>query len=335
MIVEPVPTNPRSPVRRVIRVVGMAAPAALLVAVVTAGVLGPRAEPAPTSRPPAPATVDTAPPATAPAPTSTPAPWLAVDAPPASFTGLRPKPIQDVVAAHAASVTQGLVALDGWLSIAEARPQCDPLPQGALGPWCRRAGMLVAEPWTGESANSRPLAPHVRVTIPLGVMLPGAVRAGSDSAPLRVLLLGRFEREGAPCDSAGWGACESGFIVDRIAYSAGDRVGLTTLIAPGLDRERRANPLERIAAPDIPLLAVYARPAIIVAVDPATASLTSRPAPGTSPRAGPAAWYVRWYSATSHEVRWRLLDGATLAPLGEGVVGPTVVNAEQAPVQAR
>src|SRR3990172_13040852 len=45
MIVEPVPTNPRSPVRRGVRLAGVTLPLVLLVGVVAVGSLGPKASP--------------------------------------------------------------------------------------------------------------------------------------------------------------------------------------------------------------------------------------------------------------------------------------------------
>ena len=47
MIIEPTPTNPRSPLRRGLRVAGLVLPVVLLGAVIGAGLLGPRPEPPP------------------------------------------------------------------------------------------------------------------------------------------------------------------------------------------------------------------------------------------------------------------------------------------------
>ena len=46
MIVQPTPTNPRSPIRRALRVIGLTMPPLLLVIVVGAGLAGPKPEPA-------------------------------------------------------------------------------------------------------------------------------------------------------------------------------------------------------------------------------------------------------------------------------------------------
>ena len=46
MIVQPTPTNPRSPIRRALRVIGLTVPPLLLVIVVGAGLTGPKPEPA-------------------------------------------------------------------------------------------------------------------------------------------------------------------------------------------------------------------------------------------------------------------------------------------------
>jgi hypothetical protein len=45
MIIEPTPTNPRSPLRRALRVAGLILPVVLLGAVIGLGALGPRPEP--------------------------------------------------------------------------------------------------------------------------------------------------------------------------------------------------------------------------------------------------------------------------------------------------
>lgn len=340
MIVEPVPTNPRSPLGRALRLAGMVAPAALLLAVVAAGVLGPRTEPPP-APPPAtaaapsqadgPASGPPSSPVASAGPAATPAPWAIEDAPPRAFDGIEVVPLATLVQQHAASRTMGLVAIDGWLAFPETSVACAATPLGAMGPWCRRMGIIAAEPWTSIGAITRPLPAHLRVTVPVGIRLAEPLLATTDAAggaPVRVLLLGWFGREGRACDSAMWGACEAGFIVERIVYAEGSRVGLTTLLAPGLDREPRANPLASVADQGIPLLAVYARPDVIGALDPATTRLG---APAASVN---ASWYLRWWDRSAGDLRWRILDGRTLAPLGEGRVGPSVVNAERAPVAA-
>ena len=45
MIIEPTPTNPRSPVRRALRLAGLLLPVVLFAGVLTAGLAGPRPEP--------------------------------------------------------------------------------------------------------------------------------------------------------------------------------------------------------------------------------------------------------------------------------------------------
>ena len=337
MIVEPVPTNPRSPARRLLRVMGIAAPALLLLGAVAVGVVGPRPEPPPTA-PPA-ATADPVALASLPAASVAPGPpdhpgvvpWAAKARPPASFAGFEVGTVAEVVAARSAGATLGLVAVDGWLGVESGNSACASTSWGALGPWCRRSAILAAKPWTGVRAGiSAGLPAHLHVAIPLGVRLPDGLTPLADGGtPVRVLALGHFDHDGSPCGGRGPGACDGGFVVDRITWAGGSRMGLTTLLAPGLDATRRANPLEAVAMPDVPLLAVYARPAVLLAIDPAIARL------GHATLQQPATWYVRWFDATSREVRWQLLDGRTLGVLGAGRMGGGIADAEIAPVQAR
>ncbi len=142
MIVEPVPTNPRSPIRRLLRVLGLTAPVLLLVAVVAVGAFGPPPA-APASD--APATPDPA------GPTRPPA--LVVDGEAVSFPetwiGLRVRGIADTRAEQAAGHAQGVIAVAGYLSYGSRSWTCNDEYLEVDTLRVRRAGDALGPPIVG------------------------------------------------------------------------------------------------------------------------------------------------------------------------------------------
>jgi len=330
MIVEPTPTNPRSPWRRALRMGGLVLPVVLLGAVMAAGFLGPKPEPPPPP-PPAPVAVATpAPSASAPAtqPAASPArvELVAADAPepPAQFGDLTTTTSGELVAARrAAGDTPATVAVAGFLKVVPGE-DCADQPGGTdLGPWCVRTGILADWWWTSMSTLTGPVPPHLHVTIPVGVRVPTTVQlaaASSSGGGTHVLVVGRFA-DVAGCDGAGPATrdCDDGFIVERVAWVDGVRVGLSPLIADRLDTGgRRPNPFALVLdAADLPLSAVLVWPDAVPAIDPAAATVAA-----AGPRSEPV-WYLRVLDGArgpgmERTVRWMLLAEKDLRVLGSG-----------------
>jgi hypothetical protein len=322
MIVEPTPTNPRSPWRRALRLGGLVLPPALLAVVVGAGVLGPRPDPLPPLDPAPPAA---ALPGTSPAASAVPESPAVEDGPPipVQFGDLGSVSAGDLVAGRREGRAPATVAVGGYLSVTPAGG-CDDLPGGPLGPWCARDGVLADAPWpAGGGLASRPA--HVHLTVPIGVRLPAAVERGG-GGDHRVLAVGRFE-DGAACGETG-GRCDHGFIVERFAWADGVRVGLTPLVAERLDTgTRRPNPFVlAIDVADLPLSAVLVWPDAIATIDPAAAAIAA---------AGPAnepVWYLRVLDGArgpgvERRVRWMLLAEKDLRVLGSGRPGGPTADA--------
>jgi hypothetical protein len=319
MIVEPTPTNPRSPLRRALRTGGLALPLVLLLGVAGAGLLGPRSELAP------PAAEGTPPAAEAPS-APVPAAGPAVeDGPPfpIQFGDLGSVSPGDLVAARREGRAPEAVAVGGYLEVTPAA-DCDDAPLGPLGPWCERDGLIAETPWTvaSDGAPSRPA--HVHLVVPIGVRLPNAVTIGDGEN--RVLVVGRFEG-GAGCGGAG-DRCDDGFVVERFAWVDGVRVGLAPLIADRLDTgTRRPNPFEIVLdAADLPLSALLVWPDAIPAIDPAAAALAA-----SGPSSDPV-WYLRVLDGArgpgiGRRIRWMLLAETDLRVLGSGRPDGTAAGA--------
>ncbi len=310
MIVEPTPTNPRSPWRRGLRVGGLVLPVILLAGAVGAGLLGPRVEqPPPATSAPAPLS---SPPASPIDPSASEGPVI-----PVQFGDLGSVTPADLVEGRRAGRAPEAVAVGGYLRVTPAT-ECADAPGGPLGPWCARAGIVADRSWiaVGDGAGSRP--PHVHLVVPIGVRLPIAVeRSAGAGLENRVLIVGRFEG-GAACGDPG-GRCDDGFVVERFAWVDGVRVGLTPLIADRLDTgTRRPNPFELVLdAADLPLSAVLLWPDALAAIDPAAAMLAAK-APQSEP-----VWYLRVLDGArgpgmDRHIRWMLLAEKDLRVLGSG-----------------
>lgn len=318
MIVEPTPTNPRSPWRRALRRGGLVLPVVVLAVVVGAGLTGPSPDPPPR----APSASDAATPTT-PAAAADPA---AAERPaiPVQFGDLGSVMPGDLVAGRREGRAPEVVAVGGFLRVSPVA-DCADMPGGPLGPWCARTGTLADTSWFPPSDGAPVRPPHVHLVVPIGVRLPAAVErsAGADGAEHRVLVVGRFAG-GAACHGSagpeGTGRdCHRGFIVERFAWVDGVPVGLTPLIADRLDTgTRRPNPFAlALDAADLPLSAVLVWPDAVPAIDPAAATVAA---------SGPASepvWYLRVLDGArspgmERTVRWMLLAEKDLRVLGSG-----------------
>lgn len=322
MIVEPTPTNPRSPLRRALRLGGLVLPVAMLAAVTGAAILGPRPEP-PTVPPPAadvtPAS-PAAPPSTAPSPSPGPAILVGADDPaPTQFGDLPASTPGELIAARDGGRSPTTVAVSGYLQVT-AGAGCADQPGGPMGPWCVRTGILADWWWTAMSTLTGPVPPHIHLVVPVGVRLPEAVErtAGStDEGGAHVLVVGHFD-DASPCGANGR-SCGDGFVVERFAWADGVRVGLTPLIADRLDTgTQRPNPFMLILDDaDMPLSAVLVWPNAVASIDPAAATLAA---------AGPPSepvWYLRVLDGArspgmERHIRWMLLAEKDLRVLGSG-----------------
>lgn len=321
MIVEPTPTNPRSPLRRALRMGGLVVPIVLLAAVMTAGFLGPKTDP-----PPEPVAVASpvagAPPAPSAGSGASPSPGAG-----ASAADLPPIPVQfgdlgsttpgALVASRREGGSRAAVAVGGYLRVAPA-DACADKPGGPLGPWCVRSGALGDTTWAPSADGAPVRPPHVHLVVPVAVRLPAAVeRAARAGGENRVLVVGRFGG-GAACDDAG-SRCDDGFVVERFAWVDGVQVGLTPLVADRLDTgTRRPNPFELVTdAADMPLYAVLVWPDAIAGIDPGAATLAA-----AGPRSEPV-WYLRVLDGArgpgmERRIRWVLLAENDLRVLGSG-----------------
>jgi len=334
MIVEPTPMNPRTPVRRALRLVGVALPPLLLLAVAGVGILGPRPEPTPTPPPaaraataPATPTVTTAAATPAPGPTSPPPVVLAAQVPatfPESFDAIKAIKPSAAIAGRARGAMRGVVVLAGYLKIWAPDGTCAGDSSGPLGPWCRRAGIIADRAWAVPGFDFEPLPAHIHVVVPVGVRLPAGVESMATAIaglPLPVIAVGRFTATGCAPEDLAW--CVEPFTVDRFAWADGTRVGLTPLADERMTIDRRPpNPFSTAIKPwQTPLLAALVWPASVEALDPAAA---------TAAAAGPASepvWYVRVIVRSDKGliahgghplVRWMLLDDRRLTVIATG-----------------
>jgi hypothetical protein len=341
MIFEPAPTSPRSPIRRGLWLAGLALPALLLTGVISAGVLGSRPEPEPSTLAPTTAALASTP----------PSPVLATAAPeagradeafdgvfPYAFEGLAVNRPSAIVIARAAGQSFGVVAVAGHLSVSTPDVVCVARAPEPPGPWCERVGIIAERSWSRSTGGSGGMPPHLHVTIPIGVRLPPEVERASlvGGGPIPVVAVGRFAPD-APC-APGGARCDIGFVVERVGWSDGAPLDVTPLLEARLGEEApRPDPLQAaVGDGDVPLLAVLGQPDTIARLDPATRAATI-----TVPEARPL-WYVRLATAAGTGnrwqplgvpvdepgIRWVLLDEAQLDVIatGEADEGPPRVN---------
>jgi hypothetical protein len=244
MIVEPVPTNPRSPARRALRLAGMAAPIVLFAAVAGAGVLGPR--PAATPPPADPRTVAAASDGTSDQAIVAPSerPIRLADGTtttfPATWIGFRVRTVAETRAERQAGGADGIVAVAGWFSYGSLPWTC---VDTYLDPSGCEGRTLLADvdvlPTDQNGGVFGAIGAHLHPTFAQGVRAPEPAGSPSDPhrEPIPVVVLGRYtDPIGEPCSPTSRD-CGQAFAVERVVWVAGRPWGETLTIDPAMDVE--------------------------------------------------------------------------------------------------
>lgn len=337
MIVEPTPTNPRSPVRRALRLAGLVLPVVLLAGVVAAGLLGPR----PADLPP----LDSDPPLEAAAsnpmaaadasssPTPVPAPSGPGPGFPAVAADLSVLSIVEAQGAMAHSPGRP-IAVAGYLDrvrTADGCPASAGDARGLLSPLCERSALLVVA--SGDAANT---GAHLHLRILPGVRLPAAFEDAVADAPMRVVVVGRGDRTGALCGNPERG-CANRLTADLVAWADGSPFDPGPVfesgpeaLPPAIAHRYLDHARSLVVGPSgTVLMSALVRPRTVAAIDPdAGAALAA----GPTPRG--LVWYVRGLATTYGPGRfpvgdypprmlWVVLDGTTGEPLATGLLTPS------------
>jgi hypothetical protein len=344
MIIEPTPTNPRSPLRRAMRVAGIVLPVVLLAAVIGAGVLGPRPEPpALEASPGAPPLGDASQLADDPSLTAETAPPRQIPAGPVpSFPTVAAD--LEVLAVPAAQPrlagADGLpIAVAGYLSDVSGPAACAAAmgdTRRLLSPLCERLARLI----TADQGAADP-GVHLHVRIPPGVRLPPAFEDAGPDEPMPVVIVGRAEEPGAPCTSSARG-CGERLVADRVTWANGAAFDPGPVFDAGLETPpasvayRRLDEAKTLAVgwSGTILVAAVVRPRTVAEIDPAAAA-----AMAAGPRPQELVWYVRGletgYDPTRYplghappRLSWAVVDETTGATLARGPVwGPAAFPA--------
>ena len=236
MIVEPVPTNPRSLARRTLRLVGVAVPVVLLVGIVAAGALGPQQVPtaSPGQSPVAVASPDdvTRSVVLADGTTTTfPETWI----------GLRVRSVADTRAERQASGAQGILAVAGYLSYGDLPWTCVDAYLDAEAACDGRALLADVDvlPTDANGGVFGAIGPHLHPTFAPGVR--GPTPAGGPSDPrsdaIPVVVLGRYtEPAGIACSPTSRD-CGQAFAVERVEWIAGKPWGVTLSVDAAMNVE--------------------------------------------------------------------------------------------------
>ena len=340
MIVEPVPTNPRSPVRRGVRLASMTLPLVLLVGVVAVGSLGPRAAQPRAAEAP---TTDPAAPGTSAAPADAPdaASGVLVADFPDELGGLAVRGVAETLDVRRSGGLGGVVAVAGYLTIQDLPAECADRYLGPEGALCERRAVLADVPNRpfsssyGSGSGFGGIGAHLHPTVPVGVRLPYEVvdaSTGGSAAPVAVALLGRFVDEDPPCATVGR-HCGEAFVVERVAWVDGEYRRRTMIIDPALEvdwtdpawRARRAEARAALGSDRTSLLTGYLRPEMLERIDPAAAVAVFARA-GEAP---PVVWYVRGLELDAHAARypaggaaprvvWAVVDDASGTVIARG-----------------
>jgi hypothetical protein len=328
MIVEPVPTNPRSPLRRILRVAGVALPLVLLVGVVAAGALGPRPDATrPDEAAATPATGD---------PASTPRPATLVEPVrrrqqatfPAEVAGLPVRSVVDALSSRAGDRPAGIVAVGGYLSLGALPWTCLDAYLDPPGTTC--IGRTLMQDWFETWGQLGPAPAGIRTDL-LPRFRPGTrgpIPAndgdGPRGEPVPVVLLGSFA-----------GSTGQDFIVERVAWVAGEDWDVTLTIDPALDVEPNIpevqasvrDAVSRLGGDAIVTMTAVVRPDALAAIDPeAAAALPPIPAarrlrPVTYVRGlqiDPAGDGTGATAGATATVTWIVLDSITGEELAAG-----------------
>ena len=344
MIIEPVPTAPRTRRRRLAHVAALFAPVALLAGIVGGGLLGgavtparpgdvtgatpgagrgaagdlPAADPAPTTttRLPAGRTVETD--------GSTRFPTVAA--------GLGVHTVVEALALRDIDPLGRLLAVAGYLGVLDPPAGCQGGLLGPFGPACERVGVLAQAPWSfSGAAVFAGLGPHLHPRFPVGISLPAGIARTTAAArgdPIPVVVIGSFE---AAPDDCGQGAnpCDARFLADGIAWADGATFDAVPMLDAGLDslptgwvlRNERVAEVAAIGWAGTILAVSLVRPATVPSLDPAAGAALA----AVAPPAG-LVWYVRGletgYDAVGYpfghaapRLTWVVVDDVTGAVL--------------------
>ena len=332
MIVEPVPTNPRGPLRLALRVAGIGLPVVLLAGVVALGSLGPRTgeDPVPANRSPA---------MSEPAAPASPAGRLPGTAVPTPLAEAFPAVIADLavigVPEARAAVQAGPerpLAVAGYLVAIRPTGTCAMIggPRGEPGPLCERTAVLASDrPAPGEAWATSP-GSKLRVRLAAGVRLPTSAVPDEDGTAPGVVIVGRARAARAACDSIP--ACDATFTADRVGWVAGRDVDLAVVTDSGIDatppsrllRNRGKAELLATGRSGTILVSALVRPATVGAIDPVAArAMRDTPVPGG------LVWYVRGLETAYDPMRyplgyapprlsWVVMDDTTGAVVASG-----------------
>ena len=239
MIVEPAPTNPRSPARRTLRLVGVAVPVVLLVGIVAAGALGPQPTPVASPGPPGPSSVaegnvaETARPVVLADGTTTtfPKTWI----------GFRVRSVAETRAERQDGRAEGFVAVAGYLSYGTLPWTCVDTYLDEDAP-CDGRGLLAdidVLPTDANGGGFGAIGPHLHPTFAPGVRGPTPAGGPSQpsSEPIPVVVLGRYtDPVGVACSPTSRD-CGQAFAVERVVWVAGTPWGETLSLDAAMDVE--------------------------------------------------------------------------------------------------
>jgi hypothetical protein len=241
MIVEPAPTNPRTPARRTLRLVGVAVPVILLVGVVAAGSLGPG--PAPVASP-GPAAVASA--------AVVASPFDAFQRPavlpdgttttfPATWIGFRVRSVTETRARRQDGGAEGILAVAGYLSYGDLDWTC---VDAYLDPEavCDGRALLADTDVLPTDANGGvfgAIGPHLHPTFAPGVRgpTPSGMPSNPPAEPIPVVVLGRYTDPAGVACSPTSRDCGQAFAVERVVWVAGKPWGETLSIDAAMDVE--------------------------------------------------------------------------------------------------
>ncbi len=324
MIVQTGSTNPRSPVRRGLRLLGLLTPLVLLVVIVGAGVLGPKPEP------PAPVPSLAAVASLAPSP-SAESPLLVAGPGPGFPTVAAKLGVRNILEARAELVAASgqPIAVAGILESVLAADACAAAKgdtRGPLSPLCERRARLVLTPGAARGE------PHLHVLVPPGVRLPPAFEDTIADDPMPVVIVGRGPA--TPC-TAGERGCGQTLTADLVAWAGGATFDPGPVFDAGLQVPPPDIAYRNLAAAEAlaigwsgsVLVAAAVRPATVGLIDPEAAAAMA--AAGAVPEG--LVWYVRGleteygpgrYPAGDYPPRmlWVVLDETTGRTIATGLM---------------
>ena len=328
MIVQPESLAPRSRRRRIVRIVGVTAPAVLLAGVVAAGILGPPAAEPERSSPDVPVVAIADPRAQA----SPSEPARAAAVAPNTLAGLEVHGVRWTVEARSRGLARGVIAVAGYLGMDSIPETCGDDQLSIIGTFCDRVAVLAEAPWHGLTL-AQPDAPgfHLHPQFRAGIAIPSqaaSVAISASAATPAVIVLGRFsDARAQPCIPEGR-HCGQEFVVERVAWVEGDEYPITPTVDPAADvTGRTVADLRRegrlaasaLAPGGYPLLSVFMSPGSISRMEPSAAPAAAELEPST------AVWFVRALRARGDPVwvDWWIVDVAGDRILAQGEVATT------------